>query len=406
MKIALHGKTFLTWGGGIDLLGYFIRSMSTDLDGNKNELYLILPQKRFLKKIEAKLKSLRDIFKVSSPQKSKKENVSFTTGLNFLIDIDKNLKLITYEEDNLTVLSKKLLKNKIEVVIPTADDLGEDFILPWAGYIFDLQHKYFPEFFSEKEVRQRDQSISKLIHNANTVLVNSKFVKNDLKNFFKAEDSKIISLPFSPFLRKDWRERLETIEVAESLPENFFLISNQFWFHKSHITAFEALRIFIDKYHHNDVHIVCTGNTYDYRQPNYFNTLMKKISELRLTDRIHFLGYISKEKQLKIMSKAISVIQPSLFEGGPGGGAVYDAVALGVRSIVSDIPVNLEIDDELVTFFKTGDAEDLADKMHDNFKIKPKQIATETLKLKEQKRFSLFQKTVFDAIKLALKRKN
>ena len=54
------------------------------------------------------------------------------------------------------------------------------------------------------------------------------------------------------------------------------------------------------------------------------------------------------------------MLQPTLFEGGPGGGATFDAVALGVPSILSDLPVNLEINDPIVTFFKTGCAEALA----------------------------------------------
>jgi glycosyltransferase involved in cell wall biosynthesis len=56
-------------------------------------------------------------------------------------------------------------------------------------------------------------------------------------------------------------------------------------------------------------------------------------------------------------------VQPTLFEGGPGGGATFDAVALGIPSLLSDIPVNLEISDPLVRFFKTSNAESLAEKM-------------------------------------------
>ncbi len=56
------------------------------------------------------------------------------------------------------------------------------------------------------------------------------------------------------------------------------------------------------------------------------------------------------------MRAALAVVQPTLFEGGPGGGSVFDAVALGVPAIVSDIPVNLEIEEPNVRFFKACDA--------------------------------------------------
>jgi glycosyltransferase involved in cell wall biosynthesis len=63
------------------------------------------------------------------------------------------------------------------------------------------------------------------------------------------------------------------------------------------------------------------------------------------------------------MKKSIALIQPTLFEGGPGGGSVYDAIAHGVPCIVSDIPVNMEIEDDNVLFFKAGSSDDLSMKM-------------------------------------------
>jgi glycosyltransferase involved in cell wall biosynthesis len=63
------------------------------------------------------------------------------------------------------------------------------------------------------------------------------------------------------------------------------------------------------------------------------------------------------------MKNACAVIQPTRFEGGPGGGAVYDAVSLDVPAIVSDIPVNREVDTAAIEFFPAGDAVALAGKM-------------------------------------------
>ncbi len=59
------------------------------------------------------------------------------------------------------------------------------------------------------------------------------------------------------------------------------------------------------------------------------------------------------------MRGSVALIQPTMFEGGPGGGAVYDAVAMGVPCVVSDIPVNLEIDEPDVHFFNSRDSASL-----------------------------------------------
>lgn len=40
---------------------------------------------------------------------------------------------------------------------------------------------------------------------------------------------------------------------------------------------------------------------------------------------------------------------------------MYEAVGLGVPAVVSDIPINLEIDQGEVCFFRKGDAEHLAE---------------------------------------------
>ena len=63
------------------------------------------------------------------------------------------------------------------------------------------------------------------------------------------------------------------------------------------------------------------------------------------------------------MRRAVAVLQPTLSEGGPGGGSVYDAVAVGTPVIASDIPVNREIEHESVRFFPARSAEKLVQEM-------------------------------------------
>ena len=76
---------------------------------------------------------------------------------------------------------------------------------------------------------------------------------------------------------------------------------------------------------------------------------------------IHFLGYIPKPDQIAIMRNAIGLIQPTLFEGGPGGGAVYNALCLGITCLISDIKVNREITGyDNVYFFDPNNSSELA----------------------------------------------
>jgi glycosyltransferase involved in cell wall biosynthesis len=204
-----------------------------------------------------------------------------------------------------------------------------------------------------------------MLAEAEAVVVNAADVKKDINNFFPLSECNVFELPFSATPIESWFEpSVKDLAIKYDLPENYFVICNQFWIHKDHKTAFRALAAYSVITGRQDVHIVCTGNTVDFRNPDFFAELEKNVSELGLTSRIHFLGYIPKKDQIDIMCGSIAVLQPTLFEGGPGGGAVYDAVAMGVQAIVSDIQVNREIDGtEGVVFFKAGDADDLAAKM-------------------------------------------
>ena len=124
-------------------------------------------------------------------------------------------------------------------------------------------------------------------------------------------------------------------------------------------------------------HILCTGNVHDYRAPGYVDRLKENIAHDGLSDRIHFLGIIPKRHQLAVMRRSVAVVQPTLFEGGPGGGAVYDGVSTATPVILSDIPVNREADLGVMEFFRAGSAEDLAQKMLAALRNPPKRLNAE-----------------------------
>ena len=63
------------------------------------------------------------------------------------------------------------------------------------------------------------------------------------------------------------------------------------------------------------------------------------------------------------MKGATAVIQTTLFEGGPGGGSVWDAISLGIPVVLSDISTNKEVIYSRAHFFKAQDEYDLCQKM-------------------------------------------
>jgi len=368
-RIALLGNGFSSWGGGVDFLRFCANSLSL-VDTGRTELYILLPDpeyatfttkaKRFISPLKRRVKSL---FTGGIPCSNRQKAFTRNQLIDSFKNIEGNATIVFYPPvENIAAL---LASIRADVVIPCAFSLGSVFPIPWVGYLYDFQHKYYPQFFAADEITLRDAQFCQMLTDAKAVIVNSADVKKDAAKFFPQTKCEIFELPFSATPIESWFEQ-PTVELATKydLPEHYFVICNQFWIHKDHKTAFRALAAYSLITARQNVHIVCTGNTVDFRNPDFFVELEKNVSELGLTSRIHFLGYIPKKDQIDIMCGSIAVLQPTLFEGGPGGGAVYDAVAMGVQAIVSDIQVNREIDGiEGVVFFKAGDADDLAAKM-------------------------------------------
>lgn len=343
MRIVALGYGFINWSGGRDFLQSCIKSLIA-IYKRPLEIYLLVPYNARIPDIEMKATA------------------------EWIKNMTSIARVVGYSHSGNADIVYCLDRIKADVVIPSMQPLGKDFPYPWVGYIYDFQHEFCPELFSSKEIQTRQLLFDLMLSEANAIIVNSRAVKDDVYKYYPETACRVFSLPFSPILEMSWLEESGDISQKYSIPEKYFIICNQFWIHKDHITPIEALAILKEE-GAAQIDIVCTGNTHDDRFPGYFDKLSEKIREYNLDNNIHILGYIPKADQIQLMRNAVAVIQPSLFEGGPGGGSVREALAVGIPAIVSDIPVNREIGDDKVTFFQTGSASDLAKKMDQALKI-------------------------------------
>lgn len=413
LNIGVLGTGLIEWGGGVDLLRIILGALNEKSREREIRLTLFWPSVRgevtwlmyFGRGLSALLSTnpmrrLREVywqFKKANPNKIARDKI-----LNVLAQSGAKFTIRCYEKpDDLTRLIER---HDIQAIIPSLQNLGKDFPVPWVGYLPDLQHRHLPELFSPEECASRDELFSSVLESAPAIVVTSKAVKRDIETFYPGKASQIFVWPFAPFPFDEWFDRYEP-NVAErySLPSRYFLISSQFWRHKSHVTAIEALALVRQHLNYSDVKLICTGATDDYRHPGYFDELQRRIADFGLTDAVMILGHIPKRDQIEIMKNAVGLIQPTLFEGTQGGLAVYDAVGLGVRAIVSDIPVNLEIQDSLVTFFRTGSAEDLAHKLLRILEDTPPIIDRPHQMQLARQRSSLLGDQLIDAVNAAIR---
>jgi glycosyltransferase involved in cell wall biosynthesis len=232
---------------------------------------------------------------------------------------------------------------------------------PWVAYIPDVQHRRLPEMFSARECRDRDRDFQALLAEAAVVLVNAADVASDLRRFYPASRAEVMPLPFAACADREWFEGEDDVRARYGVEGPFFLCSNQFWKHKNHRVVLEAVAL--ARAAGRPVRFVLTGDTSDYRHPDYYPGLLAEIDRAAIAGDVRILGFIPKQDQIRLMREAIAVVQPSLFEGGPGGGSIYNAIALGRPVIVSDLPVNREIEGLVTHYFDPSDPGDLLRKL-------------------------------------------
>lgn len=369
IRIAVLGSGFVGWGGGIDFICIVLNGLLAQKQNEKSQVFLFLPANNFIAKIHSLLGTGKRLFSsvvagqpYAANTLSKFDDEALTQSF---ADYRERVKILWFSKYP-TALSRKLTANKIDVIVPSFVSLGYKFSTPWVGYIADLQHCQLPELFSTTERDARDKMYKHILSTASAVIVNSKAVCEDIQKFYPGSLTKLVPLPFAPMPQNEWFERdVELVRNHYALPKKYFMISNQFWMHKDHSTAFRAFKLFLDSQNQRSQwRLVCTGKAEDYRSNKYIQDLLALIDSLSLKEAIIFLGYVSKLDQISLMRGAVAVIQPTLFEGGPGGGAVYDAVSVGTPVIVTDIPVNREIESKTsVRFFTPSDVDSLAKQM-------------------------------------------
>jgi glycosyltransferase involved in cell wall biosynthesis len=225
-------------------------------------------------------------------------------------------------------------------------------------WIPDFQPHYLPELFDAVELSSRMQSFRDIADTRGILLLSSNTALADFRRFYP--DATVESRVWSFYSNIEPGLASACAEVVRKygLPKKFLYIANQFWRHKDHATAFEALRILRER--GLDIQIVCTGFQNDRRDAAYFDSLKHMLENFGLQDQVRFLGVIPREDQIQVFRATAAVLQPSRFEGWST--VIEDAKALGRPIIASDIPVHKEQLAGVVCahLFKVSDAGDLA----------------------------------------------
>jgi len=153
-------------------------------------------------------------------------------------------------------------------------------------------------------------------------------------------------------------EYLEAEKVRDKSP--YFLWVGRFRKYKGVWVAFKAFKIFSKK--HPGVKLLFAGSGPEEAK------MKAKAKSWGLKDKVEFLGVISEEKKIELMSKAIGILQTSYKEGW--GLTVIEAGACGTTSVASNVSGLCDSvkGGETGLLFKAGSAADCARKMETLYK--------------------------------------
>lgn len=233
------------------------------------------------------------------------------------------------------LLTRALRKQGIQVV--SHCDPRDSSTFPCIAWIPDFQHVHLPHFFKSEELVARDLQFKMVLEHSDRVIVSSNAAREDLERFSPAHVDKGRVLQFCS-VRPELKHDDDDIERLYGLHAPYFYIPNQFWAHKNHGIAVEALAIL--RARRPDVQIICSGALSDYRNPMHVMELKRRIDELGLTEHFRLLGLIPYAHIARLIARSAAVINPSYFEGWST--TVEESKALGAPLLLSDLRVHRE----------------------------------------------------------------
>lgn len=228
------------------------------------------------------------------------------------------------------------------------------------GWIPDFQHIRMPHYFSTDEIRKRDRRFRRMIDGCQRIVLSSYDAKRDFEDFAPTAINKARVLQFVSSV-SNRSSGVSHTQICDrfNIDRPYFHLPNQFWTHKNHTLVIDALNIL--KRRGFNVLVIATGKTFDYRDPSNVAKLVAKAKHLGVYEHFRILGVVSLDELNSLMLNAIALINPSNFEGWST--SVEEAKSLGLRMLLSDIPVHIEQAPPMGSYFKSNAAEDLADKM-------------------------------------------
>lgn len=201
-----------------------------------------------------------------------------------------------------------LSKNKVDILYcpfgaPTYREKG----IPTVSTILDIQHEYYPQFFTPEELSNRRRFYQDIVKKVEKVVCISDYTKMTFceKYGYPLERAQTIYIAIQNRFTDEDERILDKLSIRG---QKYIVFPANFWEHKNHKLLLNAFSMYTNG--NRDMKLVLTGNPLD--QTDYYYQL---IEALKIDDLTVITGYVTNEELYSILKNAKGLIYPSLFEG-------------------------------------------------------------------------------------------
>ena len=265
------------------------------------------------------------------------ENISSIDKSNeyiFLNGRQKNNRLTNALYNNL-LIRNEIKKFKIDIFHATNSifPLGPK-ACRYVSTIYDLGFKTIPRWSPKIEIAYYDFVFKNIIEKADLIVAISSFTKDEIKKYYKVEESRLAVVPPGTdnfYLEKETDDYLNEIRKKYNLSGRKTIFINSAHCHRKNVDS--IIKVFTDNYgYFKDKRLIICGAV---GKTTFQSLVNPRINNIILTN------YVPKKELRALYQIADIFIYPSLYEGF--GLPLLEAMASDCPVLASNIPPVREI---------------------------------------------------------------
>lgn len=220
---------------------------------------------------------------------------------------------------------------------------------------FDMQHEYYPRFFTAAELDMRSKTYRASVEKACRVIVPSLFTRKTLIEKYATPREKIVLMSVGvnqEFGRAD-QGRIRDVLTRYGLSDGFIYYPAHTWPHKNHARLMASLRILRDE-HCIRPNLVVSGGLRNQRSIIHDLAIAAGVE-----DQVTDLGFVPAEDLPALYSAASLMVFPSLFEGF--GIPLVEAMACGCPIAAANVTAIPDTTNNAAILFDPNKPKEIAD---------------------------------------------